>query len=457
MPRSRESTSKVRTGCNTCKARRIKCDEATPRCRRCVVAGRGCEYQTSSKRVQSLKAITIYLAPAQLQPTLFSKDRSLVLFEQGLATALDEDFGAQFWTRLVLQLAHSEPPIRLAIAAASVVYEDVELSLRDSANYVSADLNCQKQWAVAVRSLSAQIDQRPGSILVPLICCLLFTCIEWLRGKSDASWLHVRNGVRILTNRGRASSQSSSMHSCLAQAELAVVEEHVVPIFSRLNLLYALTNGPTTLLYSRITNEEDPHLNLPDSRQRLYNICITATHFIYETTSRAQWLNIDIEDLVEQARLEVKLHDWRVHLEMLVAQQQTAGRPVNQRAYHTILVQYGLMHVWLRTFMSDVKDLADLKGQQQLAAMTMISNSALTDRVSSGDKLGKVASRVESLSFRVQRDATLWYTVERCPHPAMRRHALDLLRLVALRRGAWNACDMQMMVEEVIKIGYDHG
>ncbi|KAK9235995.1 hypothetical protein V1525DRAFT_408206 [Lipomyces kononenkoae] len=44
--RTRESTSKVRTGCSTCKARRVKCDEAKPICRRCAVGGRKCESNT---------------------------------------------------------------------------------------------------------------------------------------------------------------------------------------------------------------------------------------------------------------------------------------------------------------------------------------------------------------------------------------------------------------------------
>ncbi|TQS32088.1 hypothetical protein Golomagni_07605, partial [Golovinomyces magnicellulatus] len=41
--RSRVSKPKVRTGCITCKIRRVKCDEVAPSCNRCTSTGRKCD------------------------------------------------------------------------------------------------------------------------------------------------------------------------------------------------------------------------------------------------------------------------------------------------------------------------------------------------------------------------------------------------------------------------------
>lgn len=41
--RTRTSKPKVRTGCNTCKIRRVKCDEARPICKRCARADIVCD------------------------------------------------------------------------------------------------------------------------------------------------------------------------------------------------------------------------------------------------------------------------------------------------------------------------------------------------------------------------------------------------------------------------------
>lgn len=41
--RKRASKPKVRTGCTTCKIRRVKCDETKPNCKRCTSTGRKCD------------------------------------------------------------------------------------------------------------------------------------------------------------------------------------------------------------------------------------------------------------------------------------------------------------------------------------------------------------------------------------------------------------------------------
>ncbi|KAI3572642.1 hypothetical protein IWW34DRAFT_222641 [Fusarium oxysporum f. sp. albedinis] len=41
---SRRTHRKSKTGCNTCKKRRVKCDEARPRCAKCTFGNRTCSY-----------------------------------------------------------------------------------------------------------------------------------------------------------------------------------------------------------------------------------------------------------------------------------------------------------------------------------------------------------------------------------------------------------------------------
>ncbi|KAG6032797.1 hypothetical protein E4U41_007127 [Claviceps citrina] len=43
-PRQKRWAPKVTTGCKTCRARRVKCDEAKPYCKQCITRGRWCEY-----------------------------------------------------------------------------------------------------------------------------------------------------------------------------------------------------------------------------------------------------------------------------------------------------------------------------------------------------------------------------------------------------------------------------
>lgn len=303
--RTRESSSKVRTGCTTCKARRVKCDEATPQCRRCAVGGRRCEYNTTQKAL-TRNLITIYLPPTQGPPVLFVNDRGLDFFHQNLATMLDGQLNSDsgFWGNLVLQLAHSEPSIRHAVSAISFFYRDVESSLRDPAGYVNANPEAQQEWSKAIKSLSARIQTSPNSSLVPLVCCLLFTCIEFLKGSNESSMLHIHNGFKILA------TTQSDRRSNFSSNDLTNIKDHIVPMFSRLNILCTLAGRTTPQLRSTTAKKDFPLENLADSRRQLFEISDTCLRFIGQVSLKAAILQVDFDDIIEQTKLQITLDTW---------------------------------------------------------------------------------------------------------------------------------------------------
>lgn len=310
--RTRESTSKVRTGCTTCKARRVKCDEAIPQCRRCAVGGRRCEYNTTQK-APTRNLITVYLPPTQSPPVLFVNDPGLDFFHQNLATMLDGQLYSDsgFWGNLVLQLAHSEPSIRHAISAISLFYRDVESSLRDPAGYVNANPEAQKEWNKAIKSLSARIQASPNSSLVPLVCCLLFTCIEFLKGSNESSMLHIENGFKILaTTQLCESDTASDRRSNFSSNDLTSIKDHIIPMFSRLNILCTLAGRITPQIRSTTAKKDPPPENLADSRRQLFEISDTCLRFIGQASLKVALLQVDFDDIIEQTRLQIKLDAW---------------------------------------------------------------------------------------------------------------------------------------------------
>jgi hypothetical protein len=301
--RTRESTSKVRTGCSTCKARRVKCDEAKPICRRCTIGGRKCEYYTTRAAPPPRNVITVYLPPIQSQPVFFVNDRGLDFFHHNLAAKLDGQFDSTFWSKLVLQLSHSEPSIRHAVSAISVIYQDVESSLRHPAGYVNANPEAHQEWNTAVKSLSARIRAHPNSNLVPLVCCLLFTCIEFLRGNLESSMLHVQSGFNILAAIRRNSDAAPDLESNLSSNDLKAIEDHIVPMFLRLSVLCSLAGRITPSICPPTAKEDSPQEDLIDSRRRLFEISDTCIRFIGKASTKAAMFQIDVDDFVEQIKL----------------------------------------------------------------------------------------------------------------------------------------------------------
>lgn len=442
--RTRESTSKVRTGCSTCKARRVKCDEAKPICRRCAAGNRKCEYNNACTAPTRRNVITIYMPPMQSQPTFFVNARGLEFFHQNLAAKLDGQFDSSFWSRLVLQLSHSEPSVRHAVSAISNIYRDVESSLRHPEGYVSANPEAQQEWNKAIRSLSARIQARPNSNLVPLVCCLLFTCIDFLRGNVETSMLHVESGLNILAAARRNSHADHEIGSDISKTDLQTIENHVVPVFAGLSVLSSLAGRTTPPIYAP-TAEDSPHEDLADSRRRLLEVSDACIRFIGKACLKVATFQVDVDDLVDQVRLQTRLDAWRKQLGKLVDRTQAGDNPVKQDALSLLLVNYKVIYIWLRVCTTAGETATDF----YLADFDELVHYA--EQIAQ-TRAGEETARPQPLSFDTQTLGPLYYAALKCRHPATRRRALELLQFAPLREGLWNAHHAYLTAKRVIEL-----
>jgi hypothetical protein len=437
--RTRESASKVRTGCTTCKARRVKCDEAKPACRRCAVGGRECEYHTA-RAAPRREVITVYLPPAQNQPVLFANSRGLDFFHRNVAANLDGQFDSRFWSKLVLQLSHSELSIRHAVLAISITYQNIQSALHHPAGYVDADPEARHALNAAMRDLSARIQAHPNSKLVPLVCCLLFICIGFLVGDVESSMLHVRSGSDIVAARYCGNNAGTTV---VSSNDIKSIDDHIVPIFSRLNVLCSLAGRRVPAIYAPTAEEDSPHEDLADSRTRLVNIINVCLRFINQAIMKAAAFQIDVDDVVEQIKLQSSLDTWRNQLDGLIERMQTVDNPARQDAVNMLLVQYKVIYIWLRVCTTG----------GEMAADSYFDD--FEELVHYAEKLvrpGVGMATPQPLSFEIQLLAPLYDTALKCRHPTIRRRALELLQSVPWREGIWNAHHAYVTARRVIEL-----
>ncbi|TID27049.1 hypothetical protein E6O75_ATG01542 [Venturia nashicola] len=443
--RTRESTSKVRTGCSTCKARRVKCDEATPQCRRCAVGGRKCEY--SIARIPATRnLITIYLPPTQSPAVLFLNDRALDFFQQKVATILDGQLNSdtEFWGKLVLQLSHSEPSIRHAVKAISFSYRDVESSLWDPAGYVNANPEAQLEWNKAIKSLSARIQTHPNSSLVPLVCCLLFTCIEFLKGNAESSMLHIQNGFKILATQDLDKDTISDGRPQFSSNDLTNIRHHVVPMFSRLNILCTLAGRITPQIHSTEAKKDSPPQNLADSRRQLFEISDSCIRFIREASPKAALLQCDFQDIIEQTKLQIRLDAWHDQLDELLKRLYLSDNPPDGNALNLLLVHYKVVYIWIRvctTVEESATDSYHADFEEIIHHAEQITRNQRTSMATP-----------QPVSFDIHILGPLFYTALKCRHPKLRRRALEILKMAPRREGLWNAHHAYVTAKRVIEL-----
>lgn len=210
---ARKGSSKVKTGCVTCKyvvfmvnhaqapeseltnprARKVKCDEGKPTCKRCTSMGLRCDgYPTEPK-----PSLTIY-RPNRIFQSIEKpvEGRALQFFCETAAKFLSGPFESYFWTHLVLQFSNFEPAVHHSLLSISSLYEDFHCRGK-SLIQLHANKFALRHYNAAIESLKLS-NSEPLILLV----CILFVCIEILQDNIDAAIQHSRHGILILEQVG---------------------------------------------------------------------------------------------------------------------------------------------------------------------------------------------------------------------------------------------------------------
>ena len=240
----------------TCKIRRVKCDETKPACDRCTSTGRKCDgYIVPPPKKPSYKTITEIALVRGIDPVLGSRNelRALDFFRTRTAPGLSSYFDAEFWTRLVLQMSHAEPAIKHAMVAVGTLHEKREDSVQTVPKIRSvvmtdpmaisvpvtkarddSDPFALAQYNKAIQHLSKRLNDPDTSSEIALLACILFVCVEFLRGDVEPAMRHFQSGMAI------AMAYSKKTGGSQLRYQMDLVKENMLPFFHRLELLSTL-------------------------------------------------------------------------------------------------------------------------------------------------------------------------------------------------------------------------
>ncbi|EPE32052.1 Zn2/Cys6 DNA-binding protein [Glarea lozoyensis ATCC 20868] len=211
----RRSGPKSRSGCITCKIRRIKCDEAKPSCQKCLLTGRKCDgyvppkprkkkskARPSSQQLMSYKALDRGLAvtwnPTTSIEGTYNQRRGFHYFLTNNFSEMAGNFESDFWNKVILQYGHQFPTVQHSLLALSATYEE-----RTSKGLMRSAVNSKyvlQQYTKAVRTLGEYISSSDQDPRATLIACLLLVWVELLRRNIDQGFQHLFSGFKILAH-----------------------------------------------------------------------------------------------------------------------------------------------------------------------------------------------------------------------------------------------------------------
>ncbi|KAI1615614.1 hypothetical protein EDD36DRAFT_417109 [Exophiala viscosa] len=153
---------RTRTGCLTCKKRKIKCDESKPSCQKCSSTGRKCDGYAPTLAT-GLAGFLLMLRNPGVPEFEAQAQQALQYFCEVSGPVLTNFGSARFWNRLVLQACHSE------------------------------------HYGSGLKLLTTQSQQNVTTEVILISCLLLIVCEE-LRNNAFAALQHVVAGRKIISD-----------------------------------------------------------------------------------------------------------------------------------------------------------------------------------------------------------------------------------------------------------------
>ncbi|PIG86259.1 hypothetical protein AARAC_004671 [Aspergillus arachidicola] len=132
--RQRRFSRRSRTGCQTCRSRRVKCDETPGACNQCTSTGRNCDGYDLPRLPVGMKTRRQDLAwsgPSMrmlldLPGTNSDERRCFNVFQTYTVPMMVSWFDSDVWQQIVLRMSQAEPAIYHAVVALSAIHEDSE-------------------------------------------------------------------------------------------------------------------------------------------------------------------------------------------------------------------------------------------------------------------------------------------------------------------------------------------
>ena len=207
------------------RARRVKCDEQKPVCKRCRDSRRKCGgYEDrgetpdpSGSERQSTPTLGASAGRRRSSARHQAEQDALDFFCQHTLPGLDAYFPTDFWSRTVLAMSRAEPAIHHAMVAVGSAHSTQQrLALRGDTGAGDDDAETMGdieaineqftlvQYNKAIQALNNKLTAKgPRAVEVVLICCVLFVCLEALNRYFERAMRHIESGCKIFNDWAR--------------------------------------------------------------------------------------------------------------------------------------------------------------------------------------------------------------------------------------------------------------
>ncbi|KAH7016679.1 C6 zinc finger domain-containing protein [Ilyonectria destructans] len=469
-PTARRRIYRVKTGCGTCKVRRIKCDEQRPSCQRCTSAGRECKGYGIGRSVRlpgrpTDQCLNVYRV-GNSGPVGSLSAGDLRVLEWFMLANLQGVFPFPFWETLVPQACCSEPAILSCVLALGSIHRRACID-KTSTNTQSEVENLEsatlRYYNTAINLLSGlqsgglQSGGSRASTRVTLTACLMFIIIEYLRKNLAHGLLHLQHGLQIL-----ATYKYNNL-----QPSCDPVDDWLVEAFNRLDvqseLFFNITTDCKSYLDTRTTKERVVTLrSLHEARQQLDLLISEACRL--QRQGRVVESSVDVSQLFRaltiQQRIQGDLNSWlQAYRAWRISSPQSSHQPPpstkEQVAPRLLLIYHTMASIMTATALYSGDESAFDRYDLQFASIIDSSKKALQVfkpvTSSRGLSYGHCTKHY-TFTSDMGLIPVLYFTALKCRDPRIRRDALSMLATETRQEGIWEGPIAALIAAEVIRL-----
>ncbi|GIZ38818.1 hypothetical protein CKM354_000221900 [Cercospora kikuchii] len=362
-------------------------------------------------------------------------------------------FDNQFWRSLLVQASLVEPALAHAVAAVGVFAEqraglcdNEQRKLKTSTEHMALATYNKSITQVAKLPVSAKDNTE-----VILLACILYICVEFLRGNEEEAIRHFNGGMAIIASLMRRNIGSSAADGTIDR----IRSTSILTFFNRLEMLAALFGNDSPWPYAVTLQESIPDTFnfMGEARDSLVHLMNLSLRFIrsiglakYDPLFHANSHNTS----GEQQDLLHHLELWRSRFSAYQARHASDLSPTDLYACNVLEIQQLVAKVWIGTTMEPFECAHDEHMPAFEAIITLAEQ--LSTMVDSTKSQHERARYNNTFILDTEIVGPLHWVSIKCRDPSLRRRAIAVLRGTNRREGKWDSRMSVAVAERVMAI-----
>jgi hypothetical protein len=356
-------------------------------------------------------------------------------------------FDAGFWKRFVVPASMAEPALRHAMVAVGIFAQQREIPLDVKTAVDGTAIEALSNYNKSIGLLTKLVSSSPKSTDVVLLACILFICVELLRGDDVAAIQHFRGGMTIITDTVSRAKNSTSTGSELT---ISHVNDSILPVFNRLEMLFILFGNEASWPYPMALSQTVPatFASVAHARDSMVHLMNLSLRFV-RTVQLLEYdpCAIPVSAYDEQAALLRYLSLWRSRFSAFQTTHAQKLIPDDLYAANVLGIQYIVAYTWISTVMDPFQCAHDAHVPAYTAAVVLAEQ--LGDFATTR---GKPARKANNFLLDVEIVGPVYYVSIKCREPAVRRRAIAALGSMQRREGLWDSKVAAAVARRVVTV-----